>query len=601
METDVGGSRSFSEGDLDAAAIRKRYEQERQRRLRPEGVEQYLEPTGDLARFSEDPFAGLAMDRHRQIRNVDAVVVGGGFGGLLAAVRLAQIGVSETCIIDKAADFGGTWYWNRYPGAACDVEALIYMPLLEDLGYLPTRKYAQADELFAHAQAIGRKYDLYRKALFQTDVHSLDWREEEGFWTVSTKRGDTLNARYVILTTGVLSRPKLPSIVGIERFKGWTFHTSRWRYDRTGGSLTGKLERLRDQRVGLVGTGATAVQCAPHLAKWAEHLYVFQRTPSSVDLRETSSPLWDPTTATPGWQTRRMENFTNLTSGVAQSEDLVGDAWTDVWKLVRPDGLAADPAAELDRVDLVKMEQIRSRVSSVVHDPVTAAALKPWYKRLCKRPCFHDDYLAMFNRPNVTLVDTQGRGPDAITDRGVRVADLEYDLDGLIFATGFEVGTEYERRAGIEIRGRNSLTLTQKWSSGAQTLHGLMTRGFPNCFIVNTTQAALAVNNTHLLGEQARHIAHIVEECRARHVKAVEPGHDAELEWTAAIVQAAKARRAYQTDCTPSYYNAEGRLSDSTFPNGVYGGGAASFISILQSWRAAGDFAGLEFVGDQSS
>ena len=374
-------------------------------------------------------------------------------------------------LIDKAADVGGTWYWNRYPGIACDVESYVYMPLLEETGYLPTEKYAKGPEIFAHCQRIAEHYDLYREACLHTEVRQIRWDEHLSRWIVETDRGDAIRARFVSMANGYLQKPKLPGIPGIAAFSGHTFHTSRWDYDYTGKDL----ELLADKRIGIIGTGATAVQCVPHLARAAGHLSVFQRTPSSVDVRnnQPTDPQWA-AGLTPGWQRRRIENFQQLTAGGEADEDLVADAWTSITKtlLVMRDGELADFA---------KMEEVRARVDAIVTDADTAEALKPWYGYFCKRPCFHDDYLATFNRPNVTLVDTHGHGVQCITERGVVVDGVEHEIDCLIFATGFEVGTEYARRTGFEIVGRDGITLTGKWRDGVRTLHGLWSRGSRTC------------------------------------------------------------------------------------------------------------------------
>ncbi|TXL76830.1 NAD(P)/FAD-dependent oxidoreductase [Vineibacter terrae] len=581
---------------FDPDQLRAKYRAERDRRLRPDGDTQYVQIAGALAHYADDPYVAPGFSRAPVADSVDAVVVGGGFGGLIVAARLRAAGIGRIRIIEKGGDFGGTWYWNRYPGAACDIESYIYMPLLEELGAMPTEKYAKAPEILAHTQAIGRHFDLYRDALFQTTVSGLAWDDRAARWTVTTDRGDRMTARFVVLTTGPLNRPKLPGIPGVESFAGHSFHTSRWDYAYTGGTSLGGLDNLADKRVGIIGTGATAVQCAPHVAQSAQHLFVFQRTPSSIDVRNNrpTDPDWA-AQLTPGWQRRRMENFNNLVSGIAQDEDLVSDGWTEIMQLIRRDHLAGNPLQALQLADFAKMEQVRARVDLVVQDPAAAAALKPWYKQFCKRPCFHDEYLQMFNRPNVTLVDTDGRGVERITPEGVVVAGRTWPLDCLIFATGFEVGTAYERRSGLEIHGRGGLTLTRKWADGARTLHGLLTRDFPNCFIVSTIQSALAPNFPHMLIEQADHIAYIVRRCLASGCDAVEPTAAGEAEWTATIMKAGVFRKAYQEDCTPGYYNAEGQLSERNIQNGVYGRGAPAFIAILDAWRAAGDCHGLEF------
>jgi len=496
---------------FDVDALRQKYAFERDRRLRADGIAQYLEIAGPFAGFANDPWCDPNFTRDPLSDEVDVAIIGAGFGGLLTAARLRELGVRSVRLIDKAADVGGTWYWNRYPGIACDVESYVYMPLLEELGYIPTEKYAKGDEIFAHCRRIAEHYDLYRGACLQTEVSEVRWDSALSRWIISTNHGDSMRARFVAMANGYLQKPKLPGIEGITAFQGHAFHTSRWDYDYTGPDLA----KLSDKRVGIIGTGATAIQCVPHLARSAEHLLVFQRTPSTVDVRgnRPTDPGWS-ADLEDGWQHRRIENFQLLTAGGEAEEDLVNDAWTSIVKklfMMRQTRVAGMSDEErlrtADMADFAKMEEIRARVDSVVTDRGTAEALKPWYGYFCKRPCFHDEYLHTFNRDNVTLVDTQGRGVEAISAAGVVVAGAEHSIDCLIFATGFEVGTDYSRRTGFEIIGREGLTLTDKWRDGVRTVHGLSVHGFPNCFILSIAQSGFTVNFPYLLDVQARHAA----------------------------------------------------------------------------------------------
>ena len=450
--------------DADLEAVREKYRQERDKRLREDGSEQFLDLAGEVTHNDVDPYVEPGFTRAPIEEETEVAIIGGGFGGMLMAVRLLDAGIGDFRIIEAAGDFGGTWYWNRYPGVQCDVESYVYMPLLEELGTIPTEKYAHGPEIFAHAQAIGRHYSLYERASFQTQVSALEWDEGAQRWLVGTDRGDRIRARFVCMANGPYSKPKLPRIPGVHEFAGHTFHTSRWDYDYTGGDTTGGLSKLADKRVGVLGTGATAIQCVPHLGRDAGEVYVFQRTPSTVDVRDNYPT--DPKFAEglePGWQQKRMTNFNVLMDGGAQSEDLVGDRWTELtrglYKVIEAHPNAAELSEEeigliAERVDLAKMERVRARVDQVVEDSATAEALKPWYRYLCKRPCFHDEYLQAFNRPNVTLVDTDGKGVDKFTPRGVVANGREYELDCLIFATGFDVSNNYTRRVGYEIAGR---------------------------------------------------------------------------------------------------------------------------------------------------
>ena len=510
-------------GVPDREALRARYRAERDKRLRPDGNDQYLQPTGRFADLLDDPYT--PREPRDPIRGeVDVAVIGGGFAGLVTGARLRQAGVEDVHIIEGGGDVGGAWYWNRYPGAMCDTAAMIYLPLLEETGHVPSAKYVPAAEIHAHAQRIATHFGLYEGALLSTQVRSLRWLDDEHRWEVLTDRDDRLLARFVTMGTGPLHRPKLPGVPGIETFDGELFHTSRWNYDYTGGDSTGApMERLHDRRVGIIGTGATAVQCIPHLARDAGELFVFQRTPSAIDVR-ANRPIEPEEFATlgPGWQREWQRNFATLQTGGFTDVDLVEDGWTDIAQRIR-DRVVAEmsvPGAELtpetirrafEDSDDEKMTEIRARVDSIVADERTAEALKPWYRQLCKRPCFHDDYLDAYNRPHVHLIDTDGRGVESIDATGVVVAGEHVELDCLVVASGFEVGTELARRSGFETTGRKGVTLSDTWADGMRTLHGIHVRGFPNLFVVGFSQGANLISNvTHNLVEAGTTIASVI-------------------------------------------------------------------------------------------
>ncbi len=596
-------SADTAELGFDPAALREKYLAERDKRLRGEGNEQYQEIKGQFAHYLEDPYVPAGFSREPLTDEVEVAVIGGGFGGLLAGARLRKAGVQDIRLIEKGGDFGGTWYWNRYPGAACDIESYVYLPLLEEVGYLPVEKYSRAPEILKHSRAIGEHFDLYRNACFQTEVTDLRWDDAASRWIIATNRGDVMRARYVVMANGPLHRPKLPGIRGVETFAGHSFHTSRWDYDYTGGDSSGGLTKLKDKVVGVIGTGATAVQCVPHLGAAARQLYVFQRTPSSIDVRNNrpTDPAWAQSLQ-PGWQQHRMDNFNTLVSGGFADEDLVSDGWTDIignlLTMARKQaGSGRSPeelASMMQLADFQKMEQVRARVDAVVKDGATAEALKPWYNQFCKRPCFHDEYLDAFNRPNVTLVDTQGRGVEQIARNAVIANGRTYEVDCLIYATGFEVGTSYTRRAGYEIHGRGGLALTEKWSQGVATLHGMHARGFPNCFIMSNSQSGFTANYPHMLNEQSKHLAYIVAECAGRQARTVEATQEAEDAWVQTIIASAILRQRFQEECTPGYYNNEGKPSALAARNGPYGAGPIAFVRLLEAWRAKGDLEGLE-------
>ena len=599
----TGSSRIPTADELgfDPGALREKYAAERVKRLRADANTQYQEISGQFARYDSDPYVEPGFTRPALHEALDALIIGGGFGGQLAAVRLQEMGITSFRLVEKAGDFGGTWYWNRYPGAQCDIEGYLYLPLLEETGYIPRERYSFAPEIFSHAQRIGRHFKLYEKACFQTRVKEARWDEETGRWTVTTDRDDVFRTRFVIMSSGPLNKPKLPGIPGIEHFTGHTFHTSRWDYDYTGGDTTGGLHKLHDKRVGIIGTGATAIQCIPHLGEHARRLYVFQRTPSSVDERNNTptNPEWAKTLK-PGWQAYRNRNFTALLDGVQLEDDQVRDKWTSPLKKLS-DLLASQNDSALsgrekallaEIADFQKMNEIRDRVSTTVNDPATAEALKPWYGQWCKRPTFNDDYLPTFNRPNVTLVDTHGKGVDRVTGRGVVMDGVEYAVDCLIFATGFEVGTAYTRRAGFGMYGRGGVSLSDAWTDGMRTFHGFLSCGFPNCFHMGLTQTGLTANFTYMLDNQAQHVAELITLVNRRNAQSIEPTPEAEAEWVQ-LVTGPNMMTKYQNVCTPGYYNGEGTNEGQGFLQSVYPTGALAFYDMLARWREQGDFAGL--------
>ncbi len=574
--------------------VRERYRIERAKRIRADGIAQYREIDGDYADFDRDPFADPEFTRAAVDEDTDVVIVGGGFAGMLTAINLKANGVEKVRLVDKAGDFGGTWYWNRYPGCMCDVESYTYLPLLEETGYMPTEKYASAPEIFAYCQLMGRHFDLYPHALFQTEVVDAAWDEPSQRWTVATSRGDTLRSRFLVTAGGILAKAKLPGIPGIEDFAGRAFHTSRWDYRVTGGGPTAPMDGLHDKRVGIIGTGATAVQVVPQLARAASEVYVFQRTPSAVGERNNgpTDVEWFKSLP-PGWQAERIRNFTQAVTGAKPDRNLVGDGWTSaMWDDTRTAAASDDEAAALERSDFETMEAFRQRVDAIVDDPETAAKLKPWYGKHCKRMCFHDEYLPAFNRPNVHLIDTDGHGVEAITADGVVANGVEHPVDVLVFASGFEVTTTLEHRLGFDPRGRGGVALSERWVDGPHTLHGVLTGGFPNLLMIGLVQAGFGTNFLHFLAESAKHVAWTIAACEHQGVATIEASPDAEEEWLAVLQEQSRLIAGYSANCTPGYYNSELSRDEKTARNLVYTGSILDYAGFLEQWRDAGDFPG---------
>jgi cyclohexanone monooxygenase len=592
---------------IDRDTLRSKYREERDKRLRADGNDQYVELVGQFSHYLQDPYVE-SEPRDPLFDEVTVAFIGGGFAGLVTGARLDQAGIDDVRIIEKGGDFGGTWYWNRYPGAQCDTAAFIYMPLLEETGHMPTEKYVHAPEILEHCRNIGRTFGLYDNACLSTEVTSLDWDDATARWLIRTNRGDEMRARFVAMGTGPLHRPKLPGIPGIETFGGHSFHTSRWDYEYTGGDPAGGvMTELADKRVGIIGTGATSVQCIPHLARACGELFVFQRTPSSIDVRNNHpvDPEWF-ATLEPGWQKKWLDNFTILQTGGFADEDLVKDGWTDISQRIRDKLFESEnpeltPAAferAYHESDDEKMTEIRARVDQIVDDEITAEKLKPWYRQLCKRPCFHDEYLAAFNNPNVHLVDTDGKGVDRIDDTGLWVGDEHYELDCLIYASGFEVGTAFERRAGFDACGRDGLRLSEKWADGMLSLHGIHVHGFPNLFIVGPTQGANLISNVpHNLVEAGATIATIIDHALEIGADEVEVTSAAETAWVE-LLEAGARRFGGNPDCTPGYYNNEGRDAGRRgLLNSLgYPAGPVAYFTYIDEWRTSGEFEGLTFT-----
>ena len=580
---------------LSLEEAREKYRIEREKRLRADGIRQYKELKGDYEEFDRDPYVEPGFTRDAVIEDVDVVIVGGGFGGMIEAANLTKAGVTNFRIVEKAGDFGGTWYWNRYPNAACDVESYVYLPLLEDTGYMPTEKYAKAPEIFAYCQLLGRTFDLYRGALFQTEVEDMRWDESRKRWNVMTSRHDVLSAKFIVIAGGVLHKAKLPGIPGIETYAGRAFHTSRWDYSYTGGSSQSLMEKLADKRVGIIGTGATAVQVVPKLAEAAKDLFVFQRTAACVGVRNNkpTDPEWFKSLK-PGWQAERTRNFTQAVTGAQPAVDMIDDEWTKMnWVDTRKLPENDEEALELERIDFENMERVRQRIADVIKDPATAELMMPWYSQSCKRPCFHDEYLPAFNRPNVHLVDTDGKGVNEINERGVIVNGVEYPVDLLIFASGFEVTTGYTHRLGFDPKGRNGVSLSEAWAEGPATLHGVLSNGFPNMFMISTVQGAQATNFVHSITEAAQHVSFLIEQCVKGDIATIEPETAAQENWFETLFAQLWGIARYNATCTPGYLNSEGGGDMRSARAIAWMTSVLGFAEYVENWRQQGDLAGL--------
>ncbi|MEE2785221.1 MAG: NAD(P)/FAD-dependent oxidoreductase [Pseudomonadota bacterium] len=547
--------------------IKKRFAEERDLRLsyRPQGTGQFTSDlSGDLAKYAEDPFSQDVQTRDPIDDTVEVLFIGGGFSALLTSARLREHGVESIRIVERGGDVGGTWYWNRYPGIACDVIGYDYLPLLDEMDYVPVNHYSRGPEILSHCQAIANKYNLYELAVFNTTVNSTVWNEEQQLWHVGTNRGDTMKAQFVICANGTLSKPKLSKINGMEKYRGHSFHTSRWDYTYTGENL----ENLDDKVVGIIGTGASAVQAVPEVAKTAKHLYVFQRTPSSIDIRDDwpTDPNWA-RKLKPGWQAKRRERVLELSEPSPEDK-------AKMEAMPREEKIRRQENANIDY-----MMRIHKRIDDTVKDPATADSLKPWYMFMCKRPCFHNEYLPSFNQPNVTLIDTQGKGITEIGEKGPMFEGDEYELDVLIYATGFEV-----QKTGIynEILGKGGVNLDEKYEDGIRTLLGIHTQGYPNLFIMGGYQASFQFNLTDMLQTQGDHIAECIDYVRRNGHQSMDPTLEAEEWWVQEVIKH-RGKTNRNAECTPGYYNFEGEFNRRQ--DGNYNGGFKTYFNHQSAVR----------------
>jgi cyclohexanone monooxygenase len=529
------------------------------------GAADYMPLEGEFAKYLADVYSAPPVEREALNDECEILVVGAGFAGLLLWHKLREAGFTDVRFCEKGGDVGGTWYWNRYPGIACDVEAYSYLPLLEETGYVPTMKFASGFEILEYCQLMAQKFGFYDHCLFHTTVEATTWDEASGRWTVTTDRGDRMKARFVLLANGILTSPKLARIAGMETFKGEAFHTSRWNYHVD----------LKGKRVGIIGTGATAVQAIPELAKTVGELYVFQRTPSSIDVRDqraTTDEERETWAHEPGWARARRARFAKISAGrtaIKANDDYLSGKISDFKerkqheRMLTPDEMIEKQLEANFRI----MEQIRARVDAIVKDPKTAQALKPYYPYGCKRPTFHDEYLPAFNLPHVHLIDTAPGGVAEINERGVVHDGIEYPLDVLVYATGF---TWMATSTFNMITGRDGRTLKEKWETeGTRTFLGLHSQGFPNLFIVAGPQGGGgSFNFTDAIETHGDYLAWLLSTMRDRGAKIVDINREAELRY-ADHCRKADIATAPLRDCI-SYYNGHGEAEPGSLA--YYGG-----------------------------
>ncbi|KAJ3337834.1 hypothetical protein HDU93_000453 [Gonapodya sp. JEL0774] len=619
--------------DFDPVKLKDKYLYERDRRLRNDHGAQYITiGEGKGAKYAPwltDPWAPRRERAPMDIKTT-VVLVGSGFSGIQMGAKLKTAGISDFKIIDRASDFGGTWYWNRYPGAACDSEAYCYLPLLEETGYMPSMKYATGSEILQHCWRMAKHFGLYEHAVFQTGIKEFRWDDSAKVWRGFTDRGDKVAARYLVTCGGPINHPHLPDVEGIGSFKGHEFHTARWDYAYTGGNpLTNdfNMHGLKDKRVAIIGTGATAVQCIPFIGASAGKLYVFQRTPSAVDVRNNrpTDPNWWKSLK-PGWQAKRDFDFQLLGAG-GDPETPLDDGFSESLKsflsLVKHqmrtgEGTQYSTPELLQLADFRHMERIRRRCDEIVKDKKTAEALKPycmlWTTEVfatilyanplfladnlyCKRPVYSDTYLPTFNRPNVELVDvSQYKGIDKITPNGIVVGGKEFEVDCIIWSTGFTLSAR-ESHHDYKVLGRSGLTWMEKCdkNGGFASLYGMCTSDFPNYWNFGNFQAAVSVNFPSIYNDEAIFIAHVITEGIKRNIETMEVTREAEEAWTQEILKASIANPDFSENCTPGYYNAEGDINLLKSSNRLqpYGAGPLAYRQKIYDYVQSGKLEGF--------
>jgi len=529
------------------------------------GAADYITMEGEFAKYLEDVYSAPPVQREELTDECEVLVIGAGFGALMLWYKLQKAGFTDVRFCEKGGDVGGTWYWNRYPGIACDVESYSYLPLLEEMGYFPSMKFASGFEILEYCQTMAERYGLYDRCLFHTTVTQTVWDEAAARWIVRTDRGDAMKARYVVLANGILTTPKLAKIDGMETFKGDAFHTSRWNYNVD----------LEGKRVGIIGTGATAVQVVPELAKVVKDLYVFQRTPSTIDVRDqriTTQEEIEAWKQEPDWAKKRRERLAMISSGrtALQGNDdfLSGKVSAPKEKRTYEREISQEELIQKQlNTNFRIMEQIRARIDAVVKDPKVAEILKPYYAYGCKRPTFHDEYLPSFNLPNVHLVDTAPRGVSLINERGVVHEGVQYDLDVLIYATGFQwMGAGSFNM----IVGREGKTLRDKWKEGGvKTFLGLHTHGFPNLFIMSGPQSGGAqFNFTRGLEGHTDYVVWMLQRMKTTNARTIDITSESEIAYAQHCAEADIRTRPLR-DCL-SYYNGDGNAEPGSLA--YYGG-----------------------------
>ncbi len=467
---------------------------------------------------------------------VDVAVVGAGFAGLYLTHRLRQMGISSLGF-DVADNVGGTWYWNRYPGARCDVESIDYSYSFDpelDAEWKWSERYATQPEILTYLNHVADRFDLRRNFRFETRVEKAIWNESSKRWILTTSDGDDIDCRYYVMATGCLSVPKQPDITGAERFAGETYSTGRWPHE--GVDFTGK-------RVAVIGTGSSAIQSIPHIAAQATELTVFQRTPNFSIPAHNGPPVPDKVAEIAAdragyrerarWSRAGVPLEASEVSALTVTLEERNAAYEKAWNTgglfslsTQFNDLGTNKAAN----DTVS-DFIREKIAGVVDNPETAAKLSPYsYPFGTKRPCLDDNYYAVYNQPHVELVELRAEPITTITEKGVDTSDRSVEVDALVYATGFDAMTG--ALVSVDITGRDGLTLAEKWSAGPKTYLGLTTVDFPNLFMITGPGSPSVLSNMIVSIEQhVDWICDTLAHMTASGFELIEPTSAAEEAW----------------------------------------------------------------------
>jgi len=474
-------------------------------------------------------------------KHFDAVVVGAGFAGMYLVYRLRKMGFSVRCI-ESAGDVGGTWYWNRYPGARCDVPSLQYSfkfdeQLQQDWEW--PERYSTQPEILEYAKHVADRFDLRKDITFNTKVESAHYNDNSKQWDVATSNGENLTAQFCIMASGALSSTNYPDIKGIRSFKGEMYHTGAWPHQKV--DFTGK-------RVGIIGTGSSGIQAIPVVAEQAEHLHVFQRTPQyaiparnkamdkdeEADVKANYKAFRDKIYRMPG-AVLRDDTVKPLAeaSGPEEIEEVMEKAWqTGGTNFLR----AFSDLMENTEKNDVASRFAKKKIGEIVKDPAILEMLTPDYPIGCKRIVLDTNYFQTYNRDDVTLVSCADHPIEEITEKGLIINGTEYELDCIIFATGYDAMTGALTR--IDIRGRDGTTVKETWKDGPQAFLGMAVNGFPNMFTIcgPGSPSVLANVITHI-EQNVEWISDIMAYMRDHNKASAEVSREAELGWSAHVAE----------------------------------------------------------------